>query len=365
VNFLNIGPSELMVILAIAILAIGPKRMVEIARTLGRATGKLRKISGEFMAIIQAELQETGASARELVDGTIAGEAGVEGEVTATGQQAKGTVKSLKEEIGLASLQAELQETERATREFLQKISVEEEEEGEEDLAETEGAPPEAAQVDAPMPEAVPPEQTTTEEKLAGPPEAAAVALETATEPTGEIEPATPGTALVRTSPEGELAEPTGAQPPAPETAIAEAAAPEEPTEETQLVPAEVDQAGAELQELPQGTLVAMHAAAEGQLAEPEADVETEVQAEPLAVPEPVSEMPDQPPLAISEDQEPAEQPVAPEAIEPAEDVEAPEEQLLSPEEEARVRDAVALAAGLAEPEQVDTEKAKEDDRQE
>ena len=366
-NFLNIGPSELMVILAIAILAIGPKRMVEIARTLGRATGKLRKISGEFMAIIQAELQETEASARGLVDGTIAGEAGVEGEVTATGEQARGTVKSLREEIGLASLQAELQETERATREFLQKISTEEEEEEEEDLAEAEGATQEAEQVGVSMPEAVPPEQITAEQEPAGSPDAAAEAPETPTERTEEIESATPGTALALASPspDGELGEPAGAESPAVETGVTEVGTPEEPAEQMQPVPAEADETEAELQEAAPETLVVLQAAIDGQSAEAEAVTETEEKAETLAVPEPVSEIPDQPPTAVSEDQEPGEPPVAPEAIEAPEDVEVQEEQPLSPEEEARVRDAVALAAGLAEPEQVEPEKAEEDDRQE
>jgi Sec-independent protein translocase protein TatA len=175
VNFLNIGPSELMVILAIAILAIGPKRMVEIARTLGRATSKLRKISGEFMTIIRAELQETQATTLDLVDGTITGEAGVSGEVQATGKQARGTVEGLKEEIGLASLRAELQETERATREFLQKVAEEDEEEEKGDLAEAEEAPQKAElaePVGTTAPEQALPEPVTKEQEAVEAPEA-------------------------------------------------------------------------------------------------------------------------------------------------------------------------------------------------
>lgn len=56
-NFLNIGPWELSVILVIAILMIGPKRMVQIVRAIGRITAQMRRLSGEFLGTIQAELR--------------------------------------------------------------------------------------------------------------------------------------------------------------------------------------------------------------------------------------------------------------------------------------------------------------------
>jgi len=123
VNFLNIGSSELILIIILAILLVGPKRMVELSRMLGRAIGKLRKISGEFQTIIRRELSDSGASMQQLADGSLVGQAGVEGELSATGGQIKSTVEALPEEMGLASLQAELQETERATRRFLERVS--------------------------------------------------------------------------------------------------------------------------------------------------------------------------------------------------------------------------------------------------
>lgn len=56
-NFLNVGPWELTVILVIAILMIGPKRLMEIIRAIGRITAQMRKLSSEFMGTIQTELR--------------------------------------------------------------------------------------------------------------------------------------------------------------------------------------------------------------------------------------------------------------------------------------------------------------------
>jgi Tat protein translocase TatB subunit len=57
VDFLNVGPWELIVVLVIAILVAGPQRMVEIARTLGRASRQLRDLSREFTTALQTEIQ--------------------------------------------------------------------------------------------------------------------------------------------------------------------------------------------------------------------------------------------------------------------------------------------------------------------
>jgi Sec-independent protein translocase protein TatA len=57
VDFLNVGPWELIVVLIIAILVAGPQRMVEIARTLGRASRQLRDLSREFTTALQSEVQ--------------------------------------------------------------------------------------------------------------------------------------------------------------------------------------------------------------------------------------------------------------------------------------------------------------------
>lgn len=69
-DFLNVGPWELIVVLIIAILVAGPQRMVEIARTLGRASRQLRDMSREFTTALQTEIQaadkEAGKSGPDL-----------------------------------------------------------------------------------------------------------------------------------------------------------------------------------------------------------------------------------------------------------------------------------------------------------
>lgn len=67
-GFFGIGTGELMVIIAIAILVIGPKRLLEIAQTLGRLTRRGREIWNEVMKTIQAELQETKEAVEEVAE---------------------------------------------------------------------------------------------------------------------------------------------------------------------------------------------------------------------------------------------------------------------------------------------------------
>ncbi len=55
-GFMNVGIGELLVVLLIAILVAGPKRAVEIARTLGRLSRQLGDLSREFTSALQAEI---------------------------------------------------------------------------------------------------------------------------------------------------------------------------------------------------------------------------------------------------------------------------------------------------------------------
>lgn len=66
-NFLNVGPWELTVVLMIAIMMIGPKKMVELARTIRRYATQLRKLSGEFTTVLQSEIQATEQGARQIL----------------------------------------------------------------------------------------------------------------------------------------------------------------------------------------------------------------------------------------------------------------------------------------------------------
>ena len=58
-GFVNIGPLELLVIGVIALLVLGPKRLPEAARSLGRGMRELKEaVSGDDEEEREAELPE-------------------------------------------------------------------------------------------------------------------------------------------------------------------------------------------------------------------------------------------------------------------------------------------------------------------
>jgi Tat protein translocase TatB subunit len=61
--FLNLGPGEVLVILILALLVLGPEKLPGAARQVGRALGELRRLSSGFSAELRDALQEP-------VDGT-------------------------------------------------------------------------------------------------------------------------------------------------------------------------------------------------------------------------------------------------------------------------------------------------------
>ena len=52
----GIGSTELLVILAVALLVLGPKNLPKIAHTLGRAMGEFRRVSTEFQRTLNTEI---------------------------------------------------------------------------------------------------------------------------------------------------------------------------------------------------------------------------------------------------------------------------------------------------------------------
>jgi len=55
--FGNIGLPELIVILAIALLIFGPKKLPEVGKSIGRALRELRRTSDEIKEKIEEEIQ--------------------------------------------------------------------------------------------------------------------------------------------------------------------------------------------------------------------------------------------------------------------------------------------------------------------
>jgi TatA/E family protein of Tat protein translocase len=54
----GIGMTELMVVLVVALLVLGPKRLPEIARSLGRGMAEFKRASNELRSSLTASLEE-------------------------------------------------------------------------------------------------------------------------------------------------------------------------------------------------------------------------------------------------------------------------------------------------------------------
>ena len=54
----DIGPTELLLIVVVAVIVIGPKDLPLALRTAGRWLGKIRKVSGHFRAGLDAMVRE-------------------------------------------------------------------------------------------------------------------------------------------------------------------------------------------------------------------------------------------------------------------------------------------------------------------
>jgi len=55
---LNVGTPELLVIMVVALLVLGPEKLPEVARKVGNVVGELRRMSAGFQAEMRDALQE-------------------------------------------------------------------------------------------------------------------------------------------------------------------------------------------------------------------------------------------------------------------------------------------------------------------
>jgi Tat protein translocase TatB subunit len=55
---LNVGTPELLVIVMVALLVLGPDKLPEVARKVGNVVGELRRMSAGFQAEMRDALQE-------------------------------------------------------------------------------------------------------------------------------------------------------------------------------------------------------------------------------------------------------------------------------------------------------------------
>jgi Tat protein translocase TatB subunit len=63
----NVGPEKLLLLLVIALVVLGPKRLPDAARSLGRAVGELRRLTGH----IQEEVHDALADPRDALTSAV------------------------------------------------------------------------------------------------------------------------------------------------------------------------------------------------------------------------------------------------------------------------------------------------------
>ena len=152
-SFFGIGTGELMVIIAIAILVIGPKRLLEIAQTLGRLTRRGREIWSEVMKTIQAELQETKDAVGEIAESG----GDLSTEIKATEQQASEAIGGIggRSKEASVDVQTEIKSIGQETQQIVKEVTEgftslvmgeEKSKEATEDVAEDAGDQPPKAQ---------------------------------------------------------------------------------------------------------------------------------------------------------------------------------------------------------------------------
>ncbi len=66
----NIGPGELMVILLLALILLGPEKLPEVARTVGKGMKELRRASEDLRQTVEQELYKVDLEADAKKEGT-------------------------------------------------------------------------------------------------------------------------------------------------------------------------------------------------------------------------------------------------------------------------------------------------------
>jgi len=67
-DFLGIGGAEVLLIIVVAILVLGPTKIVDFAKTLGQISQKVRKASMELTSSVTREVDEEERAAKSEKD---------------------------------------------------------------------------------------------------------------------------------------------------------------------------------------------------------------------------------------------------------------------------------------------------------
>jgi sec-independent protein translocase protein TatB len=63
----NVGPEKLLLLFVVALIVLGPSKLPEAARTLGKVIGEFRRISGGFQAEMRDAFLDPVAATRENI----------------------------------------------------------------------------------------------------------------------------------------------------------------------------------------------------------------------------------------------------------------------------------------------------------
>ena len=64
-DFMSVGTSEILMILLVAIIIVGPNKIIEVARTMGKIMRTLKKASFDLTSTVTKELEDEKAAHAE------------------------------------------------------------------------------------------------------------------------------------------------------------------------------------------------------------------------------------------------------------------------------------------------------------
>jgi len=89
-NILGIGPGELLLILMLALIVFGPRRLPEVGKTLGKTLREMRNMSDELTAQFRSELESATQEMNSLAEDLTTASHDAAGAVRSAANEAEG-----------------------------------------------------------------------------------------------------------------------------------------------------------------------------------------------------------------------------------------------------------------------------------